>query len=406
MDEAKKKEVQGILADAGALNKDQLKEIIKKYNIKSTKTGNDLDEPFPFNLMFQVQIGPTGDSKGYLRPETAQGMFVNFKSLLDYNGGKIPFGCAQIGNAFRNEVAPRSGLLRCREFTLAEIEYFVDPDIQTHPRLSEFENYKINVFSKFDQKEKKTVGSSMTIGEAIKGGIIENQTLAYFLYRTNQFLQKVGIDMDGIRYRQHRDDELAHYSKDCWDAEIMTSYGWVECVGIANRSAYDLTKHSKSSKKELVASRKFKEAKKINVIESKIVRQAIGKTFKADNKAVCDALETLDEDTKKEMLKLFTEGKTFELTLCNTKKFDITSEMIKLEEKEKIVMEEKYVPNVIEPAFGLGRIIYATWEHNFRMRNQERTFISLPPKIAPYKCSILTVVMNSEFEEYVKKFSK
>jgi glycyl-tRNA synthetase len=88
----------------------------------------------PFNLMFGTMIGPTGQMKGYLRPETAQGIFINFRRLLEYNNGRMPFAAAQIGLGFRNEIAPRQGLLRVREFTMAEIEHFCDPNDKSHPK--------------------------------------------------------------------------------------------------------------------------------------------------------------------------------------------------------------------------------------------------------------------------------
>lgn len=96
------------------MTKDEMGEILKKYNIKSPLTNNDLSEPIEFNLMFATQIGPSGLVKGFLRPETAQGIFVNFKRLLEFNQGKLPFAAAQIGQAFRNEISPRSGLIRVR----------------------------------------------------------------------------------------------------------------------------------------------------------------------------------------------------------------------------------------------------------------------------------------------------
>ena len=102
----------------------ELGAILEKYGIKATATGNDLTKPFAFNLMFGTKIGPSGALTGFLRPETAQGLFVNFKPLLDYNNGRVPFAAAQIGLGFRNEIAPKNGLLRVREFTMAEIEHF------------------------------------------------------------------------------------------------------------------------------------------------------------------------------------------------------------------------------------------------------------------------------------------
>eukprot|EP00456_Euglypha_rotunda_P074059 TRINITY_DN6764_c0_g1_i20.p1 TRINITY_DN6764_c0_g1~~TRINITY_DN6764_c0_g1_i20.p1 ORF type:complete len:295 (-),score=55.46 TRINITY_DN6764_c0_g1_i20:21-842(-) len=117
-------ELKALRTKAGALSQKELTDEFKRMKIVAPETGNDLSDPFPFNLMFASQIGPTGKFPGYLRPETAQGIFVNFRRLLEYNGGRMPFAAAQVGLAFRNEIAPRAGLLRVREFPLAEIEHF------------------------------------------------------------------------------------------------------------------------------------------------------------------------------------------------------------------------------------------------------------------------------------------
>lgn len=354
--------------------------------------------------MFAVQIGPTGDSKGFLRPETAQGIFVNFRNLLEYNGGRVPFACAQLGIGFRNEIAPRSGLLRLREFHMAEIEHFIDPLDKTHPK---FDNHKHQKIPLYHREKQNTDGQTvdMTLEEALSQGIINNQTLAYFIARTYLFLVRCGARPEGIRFRQHLANEMAHYSADCWDAEILTSYGWVEVVGIADRSAYDLTRHSQFSKKDLVAARKFTQAKEIQILESKIMKPVIGKAMKADGKAVTEYLEGLSEDDKKVAKEALDTNKVYEFTL-NDKKFQITPDMISFELKNKKIMEEKFVPQVIEPSFGIGRIIYCCWEHSFKMRSKERTYLHLPPKIAPYKCSILTVINDERFDTYVKQLGK
>ncbi len=123
-----------VRSQAGAMKAEELHKYLTKYQVKAPDTGNEISEPKPYNLMFQTSIGPTGRLIGYLRPETAQGIFVNFKRLLDFNQNKLPFAAAQIGLAFRNEIAPRAGLLRVREFTLAEIEHFVNPEDKKHPK--------------------------------------------------------------------------------------------------------------------------------------------------------------------------------------------------------------------------------------------------------------------------------
>ena len=112
--QARREELRVMHAQAGSYKKDEIHGIFLALGIKAPATGNDLTEPFNFNLMFQTSIGPTGQLTGFLRPETAQGMFVNFRRLLDYNNGRLPMAVAQIGSAYRNEIAPRGGLLRVR----------------------------------------------------------------------------------------------------------------------------------------------------------------------------------------------------------------------------------------------------------------------------------------------------
>jgi glycyl-tRNA synthetase len=166
----------------------------------------------------------------FLRPETAQGIFTNFRRLLEANNNRMPFAAAQIGLAFRNEIAPRSGLLRVREFQMAEIEHFVNPNDKLHPRFSEVADVVLNLFSRDLQGGAEETTIRLTVGQAVATGVIDNQTLGYYLARTHLFLLKVGIKEEKLRFRQHKATEMAHYAKDCWDAEIHTSYGWVECV--------------------------------------------------------------------------------------------------------------------------------------------------------------------------------
>merc|ERR1719266_2974751 len=155
-----------VRSSADAFDQKELGEVMKKYNVKAPETGNDITDPFPFNLMFSTSIGPTGKQVGYLRPETAQGIFVNFRRLIEYNGGRMPFAAAQIGMAFRNEISPRAGLLRVREFQMAEIEHFVDPNNKSHPKFSQIAKIKLQLLGQADQtgEDKSRI---MTVGEAV-----------------------------------------------------------------------------------------------------------------------------------------------------------------------------------------------------------------------------------------------
>ncbi len=177
---------------------------------KCPECGGELTEGRPFNLMFQTHQGPVEDAGNliYLRPETAQGMFVNFLNILDTKHPKLPFGMAQIGKAFRNEITPGNFTFRTREFEQMEIEYFVNPK-DADKELEEW---------------------------------IES--------RFNWYLN-LGIKKENLRQRPHSKDELAHYAKACTDIEYNFPFGWSELEGIANRTDFDLKQHSQFSGKEL-----------------------------------------------------------------------------------------------------------------------------------------------------------
>jgi len=177
--------------------------------------------------MFDTAIGPAGDKQGYLRPETAQGQFLNFNKLLEFNNARMPFASASIGKSFRNEISPRSGLLRVREFLMAEIEHFVDPKEKSHARFKEVEQLKVRLLPKGVQQDGRTDLTEETIGNAVRTRMVDNETLGYFLARIWMFLEKIGCDMSRVRFRQHMNNEMAHYASDCWDAEIHTSYVWI-----------------------------------------------------------------------------------------------------------------------------------------------------------------------------------
>ena len=229
----------------------------------------------------------------YLRPETAQGHFVNFQRLYEYNNSALPFASAQIGRSFRNEISPRNGLLRVREFTMAEIEHFVDPADKSHPRFKEVANTKMSFLRKEVQSAGKSDILETTIGDAVSSQMVANETLGYFLARIFLFLTKIGINPKRLRFRQHMANEMAHYATDCWDTEIHVSSGWVECVGCADRSAYDLTQHTRVSGKSLVARKPIDPPRFIEKVEPEWNKKELGLAFKKDAAAIQNSVAGL-----------------------------------------------------------------------------------------------------------------
>ena len=172
--------------------------------------GGEVTEPRQFNLMFKTFMGPIEDEASvvYLRPETAQGIFVNFQNVLNTSRKRLPFGIAQIGKAFRNEITTGNFIFRSREFEQMEIEFFVKPGTD-----EEWFNYWVEE-------------------------------------RFNWYV-KLGIRKENLRLRQHTKGELAHYAKRCYDIDYLFPMGWSELEGIANRGDFDLTQHASHSGKSL-----------------------------------------------------------------------------------------------------------------------------------------------------------
>ncbi|CAE6369124.1 unnamed protein product [Rhizoctonia solani] len=385
---------------------EELGAIIREHEIKNPDTNNAVSEPVQFNLMFDSMIGPTGKLKGYLRPETAQGHFVNFNRLLGFNNGRLPFASAQIGRSFRNEISPRAGLLRVREFTMAEIEHFVDPENKKHTRFDEIKDIKPKLLPKDVQMQGRTDLVEMTIGEAVEKKIIDNETLGYFVGRIHMFLLQIGIDPERLRFRQHMPNEMAHYAADCWDAEIQSSYGWIECVGCADRSAYDLSVHSKRTGQALVASQALAEPIVTERAVAEYNKKTFGKTFGKDMPAILEVLNKYDDE---ELMKLKNEIEAGDATvaLADGRTFTLNKDLVTVERKTFKQSVREFTPNVIEPSFGIGRILYSLLEHSYWRREQDvaRGVLSFPTCVAPTKVLLVPISANTAFLPLIKEIS-
>lgn len=385
---------------AGSMNGTELDNIIKKYNI--TNNGHPFTPAVAFNLMFQTTIGPSSRQVSYLRPETAQGIFVNFKRLYEYNNHKLPFAAAQIGLAYRNEIAPRGGLLRVREFCMAEIEHFVHPERKQHPRFHTIANIEATFWSA-DNQVNGVEAQRTTFGQAVGSKMVDNETLGYFLARTYLFLTMIGVLPGKLRFRQHRKNEMAHYATDCWDAEIHTTSGWIECVGHADRSAYDLKVHAAATKSDL----SVQEVLETPRIERKLVvkpnRGAIGQKFRTHAKDLFPFLLNgmTQDELKIKQSELDDNGKiTIVLPQYPEQLFELLKtdlEIVQIDEKTSV---DVYTPHVIEPSFGLGRIIYCLLEHSYYVRenDSQRNVLRLPPCIAPVKVALYNVIGNIPYQ--------
>jgi glycyl-tRNA synthetase len=202
--------------------------------------------------MFKTTIGPYKSSIGYARPEAAQGMFVDFKRVYETSRERLPIGIAQIGKALRNEISPRQGPIRIREFTIMEFEFFYDPSNDSCEKLDDVEENTIGIISCDDRQSGKEIPQVITIRDAINKGIIFSEWMAYFMALSTQFLIELGIPKEKQRFHEKLPYERAHYSKQTFDQEVLLDrWSWTEVAGFAHRSDYDLKRHMKYSKVDM-----------------------------------------------------------------------------------------------------------------------------------------------------------
>lgn len=385
-------ECASILAKIDGYSQEELQALLRRFQPLS-EAGNELGPVVKFNLMFGTEIGPTGALKGYLRPETAQGQFTNFKRLLEYNNDRMPFASAQIGKSFRNEISPRAGLLRVREFTMAEIEHYVHPERKAHARFGEIAAVQLNFLPRSVQQDGSSQCVRLSVGEAVKSGLVNNETLGYYLARVALFLLKIGVREECLRFRQHMANEMAHYASDCWDAEIESSYGWVECVGCADRACFDLSQHSGVTGERLVARERLIPPQSVQVRKFEIDRAGLGKQFKGEAKAICAALEALSEEAQQTVIS------SLQVTLADGRVISLPEGSVKIVESVEVKHVEEYIPSVIEPSFGIGRIMYSLLEHVFwnRSGDEQRAVLSLPACVAPTKVLLAPLSPHDSF---------
>ncbi|MEW6035394.1 MAG: glycine--tRNA ligase [Candidatus Micrarchaeota archaeon] len=232
-----------------------LDQVISSKAIKCPRCGGGFGKAHMFNLMFQTGIGGER-AAAYARPETAQGIFTAFPRIFRNHGTKLPLAVGQVGRSFRNEISPRKGLVRMREFTQMELEYFFNPSEPGFSGFGSQSGYRMTM--KIDDRLVE-----MSAAELVEKGVASNQIMAYFLAREWEFYRRVGIDAKRMYLRVLDGNEIPHYSKGNIDMEVETSFGSIETIGNAYRTDFDLSQHSKHSGSDLSV---FVEAEKKKVM--------------------------------------------------------------------------------------------------------------------------------------------
>jgi len=242
------------------LNLEELMNEIQKRGVHCPECGGKVGRPEYFRTMFETTIGPYSEALGYGRPEAAQGIFVEFRRLWEYSRERLPFGVVQIGHALRNEISPRQGLLRQREFSIMDVEFFFDPEEPGCAKLREVESEKLRLLLAEAKLRGEKEAIEVTVKEALSKGYIKTEWQAYFMALAKLLLKDIGVPEDRQRFIEKLEWERAHYSTQGFDQEIyLDRWGWEEASGHNYRTDYDLKHHMESSGVDM---RAFKEGKR------------------------------------------------------------------------------------------------------------------------------------------------
>jgi len=297
---------------------------------------------------------------------------------------RIPLGIAQIGQALRNEISPRQGPVRLREFTIMEFEFFFDPEDPKCDRLGEVENERLRLVPLEFREKGAEEPIELTVAEALNRGYIKQPWAAYFMALSKQFVLELGIPPDKQRFHEKLQTERAHYSAQTYDHQVqLDRWGWVELAGNAYRTDFDLQGHIKASGVDLTAFKAYdgpiKKKLKVAIPDN----ATIGREFKEHASDI--AKRILQTDVR--MIEQTFAEKGF-LSLDG---FKILPRHVRIQEKEISEAGKRYVPHVIEPSFGAERLVYAVLEYAYSIV-KDRVVLKIPRDLAPVQAIILPLV--------------
>ncbi|MEM2341122.1 MAG: glycine--tRNA ligase [Candidatus Bathyarchaeia archaeon] len=371
---------------------------IRQRNINCPECGGQLSEPKYFLTMFQTNIGPYSENIGYGRPEAAQGIFVEFKRLYEQVRERLPVGFAQIGHALRNEISPRQGPIRLREFTIIDLEFFFDPEKPQCPFLDEVANEKLRLVLAENRLKGDERAIELSVRDIVDKGYVKIEWHAYFMALAKRFVASLGIPEDKQRFIEKHPWERAHYSAQGFDQEVyLDRWGWVEVAGFNYRTDYDLRGHIMESGVDMRVYKLTDEERVRFDIKIKPLIQNINRTFGEKAPEVISALKNINPEILSSVLK--TQG------FYQIGNFKITSEHIEVTYTEVKERGKHFIPHVIEPSFGSDRLAYATLEYAYTVKDN-RVILKLPRDIAPVQLAVLPLVSKNGLPEKAKEVYK
>jgi len=377
--------------DTEKLSLQELTSEINKRGIHCPECDGNLGEPKRFLTMFKTIIGPYSEAVGYGRPEAAQGIFVEYKRIYECAREKLPFGVAIIGHALRNEISPRQGPIRLREFTIMDLEFFFDPEEPQCIMLKEVEDETLRLLPAERVLKGVEEPIEVTVREALSKGLIMTEWQAFFMALSKRFLAELGVPGEMQRFIEKLDWERAHYSVQGYDQQVhLERWGWVEVSGHNYRTDYDLRRHMEFSGVDLTAFKEYEKPITKEEISVKPVTSKIGPAFKEDASKIVKLLSAIDPRELEASFK--------EQGFHVVESFKILPEHVKITHKKAEERGKRFIPHVVEPSFGSDRLFYVTLEYAYR-RKEDRTLLSLPRDLTPVEISVFPLVSKDGLPE-------
>lgn len=353
-----------------AMTPAQIDQFVKENNVRCPECGGQLGQTEYYSTMFKTNIGPYGDVIGYGRPEAAQGMFTDFKRVYDSTREKLPIGIAQIGTVMRNEISPRQGPIRLREFTIMEMEVFFDPSEPQCTFLDRVKDVELPLLLAKTREDGKDEIVRVRAKEAVTQGHVLNEWSAYFMAVSIDFAKNLGIPQEKQRFEEKMPSERAHYSAQTFDHQILLDrWGWVEIAGHAYRTEFDLNAHMKHSGSDLSVFKSFPvpiERRTVVVIP---LESKLGPLLREKTREVTDKISKCEPD---HIRKAFDTVGYFEVN-----GFKVQPGHVRFEERNVRESGRRVVPHVVEPSYGAERLVYSALEYAYT-RVDDRVVLRLP----------------------------
>jgi len=369
----------------------EIKTAIDQNNIVCPECGGNFNQPQQFLTMFETTIGPYSGATGYGRPEAAQGIFVEFNRLFAAAREKLPFGVIQIGHALRNEISPRQGLIRLREFTIADLEFFFDPEDPKCHLLNDVENETLRILLAETRLKGSEETIQITVKEALAKKVILAEWQAFFMAMAKKLLTAIGVPAESQRFIEKCPWEKAHYSSQSFDQEVYVDrWGWIEVSGHAYRTDYDLGCHMRASGADLRIFKEFEHPVETEELAVKPVMAKMGPAFKKEAAKVAGLLANASPEEVSDSFK-----KNGFFTIAD---YRILPEQVEISHQKTVSRGKRFIPHVVEPSFGSDRLFYVALEYAYNVKD-DRVILSFPRSIAPTQIGVYPLMSKDGLVE-------